>query len=371
LIAQTDTLDEPQAPVPVAPMPADKELNHLAALIAGKDSMEDHQHSSWNPSFLRKFSLRVASKVRKMEDKRLRKMMEWNHVNMERNGISGERFAFYPFSGGDLIHLAWLYPDAENYLLVAREDVGYIPDLLVADEAFAFRYLRDIDTVLRDIYKRSYFITKNMQEDTKQKTLINGMLPVIVWTVAQMDFEIISIKYFHVNEAAEKIYLDAYIQKRPPHGVDITVRKKGSSQIRVITYLSCDISDRGFKRRPQFYTYLDKHVPAACNSFVKSASYLLHYSSFEKIRQLILEKSSYHIQDDTGVPYHYFDKNVWSMELHGRYHKPIGAFSPNLFQKDLKDAYADPELHKGDLGFSLGYHWSTKKQNQMVAIKKR
>lgn len=370
VLSQKDSgVMEPVAPTP--PVPADKELNHLAALLAGMDSMKDHTHPNWDPVFIRKFSQRIALKMRKMRQSRLTKMREWNQASMARNSQSGEAFAFYPFSGGDLIHLAWLYPDAENYFLVAREDVGYIPDLLGADEEFVFRYLRDIDTVLRDIYKRSYFITKNMQEDTKRKTLINGMLPIIVWTIAQLDYEIISIDYFHVSDSAEKNYLKAYQKKRPPHGVDIRVRGKGSDKIRNITYLSCDISDRGFKRRPRFHAFLESSVPSGCNSFVKSASYLLHYSSFDRIRRLILSKSSYHIQDDTGIPYQYFDPNAWSMELHGRYHKPISAFSPGLFQKDLKAAYADPTLHKGDLTFSLGYHWSTRKQNQMIAIKNK
>jgi hypothetical protein len=76
------------------------------------------------------------------------------------------------------------------------------------------------------------------------------------------------------------------------------------------------------------------------------------------------------VQDDTGIPYKYFDQAVWRMELHGHYYKPISAFSPNLMQGDLKEAYGDSSLYKGELPFSLGYHWNTRKQNQIIAIRK-
>ena len=87
---------------------------------------------------------------------------------------------------------------------------------------------------MRDIYKRSYFITKNMQEDTRKKTLVNGMLPLVVWTIAQLDMEILSLDYFFVNASGQKDFFKEYDIKRPPHGVEIKVRKKGSRKERKV-----------------------------------------------------------------------------------------------------------------------------------------
>jgi myo-inositol-1-phosphate synthase len=56
-------------------------------------------------------------------------------------------FVFYPFSGGDFIHLFWLYPNASEYLMVAREDVGHMPNLYNNDAKFCAEYLNDIDFV--------------------------------------------------------------------------------------------------------------------------------------------------------------------------------------------------------------------------------
>ena len=47
----------------------------------------------------------------------------------------------------------------------------------------------------------------------------------------------------------------------------------------------------------------------------------------------------------------------------------IKDFSANLFQKDLAQAYTTKEF-VAKLPFSLGYHWNSGNQNEMVAIKK-
>jgi hypothetical protein len=52
----------------------------------------------------------------------------------------------------------------------------------------------------------------------------------------------------------------------------------------------------------------------------------------------------------------------------GVYEKPVRDFSDNLYQEDLDSTYKTAS-YLGDLNFSLGYHWGSKKQNQLVAKK--
>ncbi len=97
----------------------------------------------------------------------------------------------------------------------------------------------------------------------------------------------------------------------------------------------------------------------------------MHYSSFSQIRNLVLDKSKFIIQDDTGIPIKYFNPEIFSIELFGVYEKPVKDFSESVFQQDLKIAYSDSTKYKGKLKFSLGYHyWGNRNQNQMIAIKK-
>jgi len=350
----------------VVEIPVDTFYNNITQLIGGTDTLLSY-NKKWDAIKIKPYAKNVTSKTKRIEGNRLMPLMEWNKTNLERNKTSDSSFAFYPFSGGDFIHLNWLYPNATEYLLVAREDVGSVPNLLDQNTDSVLSYLHDVDFVLRDIYSKSYFITKNMSTDTKVDTKVNGMLPLILWAVSRTNHEVLSLNYKNID--ANGVAIDADITKGKPSAVVISVRHKVTRKIKRITYLSCDISDKGFKSKPNNFTFLSNTIPAKCNSFVKSASYLLHYDSFKQIRDFILNKSKFLVQDDTGIPYKHFNSEIWTAELFGSYVLPVKDFSENLFQNDLLSAYKS-EMYKGPLKFSLGYHWGGQnRQNQMVFIK--
>ena len=66
-----------------------------------------------------------------------------------------------------------------------------------------------------------------------------------------------------------------------------------------------------------------------CNTFVKSASYLMHYKSFQKIREIVLNKSLTIFQDDTGLPFKHVNNENWTVKCYGSYVKPIADFDKN------------------------------------------
>ncbi len=349
--------------------PVDTFYNNLTQLVGGKDTILSFSNKLDN-DFIKKYAKKVNEKYKKIETNRLQKMGAWNQDNLSRNKQADTSFVFYPFSGGDFIHLNWMYPNATEYLMVAQEDVGDIPDLYKGDPKFVNKYLNDVDTVLRDIYYKSYFITKNMIQDTKSRTTVNGMLPLIMWAIARTDHEVLGVKFGNVNSNGVMEFSTDVKSKKKPEAVEITLRKKNTEISKTLTYISCNISDKGFTSDPRFYSYLNNKVHNNCNSFIKSASYLLHYGSFKQIRNLVMKKSQFLVQDDTGIPFNYFDRDKgWNIELFGKYEKPVKDFSENLFQPELDSAFKKESYFKGNIDFSLGYHWGSQNQNQMV-IKK-
>ena len=103
---------------------------------------------------------------------------------------------------------------------------------------------------------------------------------------------------------------------------------------------------------------------------IKSASYLMHKEGiaepahFEKIRSLILERSDFVVQDDSGVPLRLFARDTWKLQFHGRYEAPTPEFGKYL-QKDLK-----VEMQRnstGKLPFSYGYAYKPGESNLMTA----
>jgi hypothetical protein len=83
---------------------------------------------------------------------------------------------------------------------------------------------------------------------------------------------------------------------------------------------------------------------------------------------MILNKSRFVLEDDTGIPFRYFPAKDWDAQLYGEYIKPVSDFK-GVEQFDLEAAYADAAKVK-KLPFHLGYHWGTNKDSILYFKKK-
>ena len=72
------------------------------------------------------------------------------------------------------------------------------------------------------------------------------------------------------------------------------------------------------------------------------------------------------LQDDSGIPYRFFNPADWRIQLYGAYDRPYGSFRW-LEQPDLKKAYAT--LTPKPLGFRIGYGFSRIPSNLQLAIR--
>jgi len=347
-------------------VPIDTFHNALAQLISGIDCS---YFSNIDSAYWIGYHSQVNTAFSKMKETRLDPMQKWM------NGASSDKIIdtsllFYPFSGADFLHAYYLFPEANDYLLLAQEKIGDIPDIDSMKSNEVTNYLNAVDQSLLDIYKRSYFITKRMINDTKKGAELNGLLPLFYWFIARTDHEIIAVSSVFVDAASvlKEKTIPTESSEGFIEGVKFLFRKKGSEKVKSMTYFNCDISNTGFIKNPEFKQYLSSIRP--CNSFVKSASYLMHYKTFNEIMDLTLQKSKSILEDDTGIPYKYFDPLQWDINLYGVYVMPVKDFSETRFQEDLSEAYLEEDKHMGELPFSLGYHWGTQAQNQMLYIKK-
>jgi hypothetical protein len=340
----------------------------LAKLFSGIDHSFFEDKLELDSSFWSHYSEKVDASFLKIKNERLDSMRNWFKKEGSEK-IIDTCLLFYPFSGADFLHAYYFFPDANNYLLLAKEKIGELPDLDKMDKEEIEAYLNGINYSLRDIYKRSYFITKNMTTDTRKGSVIKGLLPLFYWFIARTDHEIISVTRITIDSLGKTCVLDSIDENSSDllSGIEFQIRKIGQERIKRLTYFDCDISNEGFTRNPELKRLLDS--AGAFNTYVKSASYLMHYRTFNDIRNIVLELSNAVLEDDTGIPLKYFKKSGWNINLYGHYTIPVRDFSKNKYQTDLKEAYANEELYKGKLPFSLGYHWGTDMQNQMLYIK--
>ena len=129
-------------------------------------------------------------------------------------------------------------------------------------------------------------------------------------------------------------------------------------------FFSTDISDDGIKKSG-FLKFCESLAPG--NSFVKSASYLMHESYFSTIRSFLLNNSNTLVQDDSGIPISFFAPDSWQLRYFGSYPGPISIFAKYL-QPQLYSIYQ--HSHPVPLDFGIGYRHYAKQSTLILGTRK-
>jgi hypothetical protein len=293
---------------------------------------------------------------------RIKKMKSWADSELIYN--QNVTTVFYPFSGPDFLTADIFYPDADQYIMIGLEPIGYIPDICKMHPDSVTSYLNTINNSLKDIFKRSYFITMTMGSDLK-KTKANGCTPLISLFIKRTGHQILSIQRIGVDSLGKLQVFDSMkYRKSTVPGVKIDFLSLSKKKVQSVYYFRTDISDKGLAKYPGFKIYMS-HLPQSF-SYLKAASYLMHSNEFKMIRNIIFDVSATILQDDSGIAYKYFDKTKWDIRLYGKYQKPGTEFS-YISEPDLEKAYKSAKYRP--LSYTIGYNWRAGNSNMLYAIK--
>ncbi len=357
-----------QGPVQARPLhPPDNFLDEAARFISGLPCSWESLKSLQESLEWKNFSEVLDKNWAELDAKRLQPMKSWAATEMA-EAAAATKILFYPFGGPDFLTAFLLFPNACVYLLLGLEFVGKLPDFTMATPQRVGNYMADLLAGLSDFFNKSYFITKNM-DSILSDDKVDGVLPILCFFLERTGHKITRIVRCEFSAQGEIKEVDfTVLKKRPrrPNGIRIDFVPRGSGGIRSVYYFSCDLADAVFSKDSSLYRFLNNF--AFETTFVKSASYLMHYREFSNIRNLVLAKSQFVLEDDTGIPYRYFPAKQWEAQLYGQYSNPVSDFT-GVEQKDLKEAYADPAKVK-KLPFHLGYHWGSSKDSILYFKKK-
>ncbi|HCT31343.1 MAG TPA: hypothetical protein DIW31_11595 [Bacteroidales bacterium] len=305
---------------------------------------------------------KMDSMFHKIESERLEKMRIW--ADSQLTDHMAPTTVFYPFSGPDFLNANVFFPKAENYIMIALEPIGDLPNLCNMQPKAIDGYLNSVNRSLSDIFMRSYFITMKML-GALNKDSVNGTVPLITLFIKRTGHNIISIKPIGVDPNGKWNYLDSLKGVKVTKGVKIDFVDIDGDKPQSVFYFKTDISNDGLNVNPGFRKYLSQ-LPN-CYSYLKAASYLMQWKEFSMIRNTIFDKSDCILQDDSGIGYIYFDKTKWDIRLYGKYQKPNKEFG-NINEPELAKAYKDSVFRP--VPFVLGYNWKTKSINMLYAVKK-
>jgi hypothetical protein len=367
--ADTVAVAKPEIPVEAsgsAKLPEfDHKFDNIARYISGIKQPESSALASLDTAkSWQSFSQSFDSSWKAIDKNRFSKMREWAKTELA-GANKTTRNVFYPFSGPDVLNALILFPNADSYTLLALEPAGDLPNPEKLTAKARTEYTESIQTSLNDLFKKSYFITKNMLLDL-QKHKANGTIPLMSVFLKRTGNTIVNIEYIGVDSSGNTFVRNDTAKTKSTKGVRIDFVSPGSDKIRSVYYFKVDLADAGLKYNKGFVKYLNKMD--SVHSYLKSASYLLHYPEFSTVRNLIFEKSDVILQDDSGIAYDYFNKKKWNIQLYGKYAKPVYDF-PHIKEPNLELAYKSDSSVK-PLPFTLGYHWGTKEVNMLRALRK-
>ena len=269
---------------------------------------------------------------------------------------------FYFFSGPDFLYADAFYPGADTYVMAALEPVGEIPDLAGMSRGQVEGGIGRIENSLNTVLNYSFFITKKMRGELSGGRF-GGTLPILYVFLERSGKTIRDVSLVALDaDGNVKPANDPGLPKNPPRGAKITFSTGADGKPQTLYYFSTDLSNDGVKTSG-FLKFCDTFGLA--DSFIKSASYLLHADSFSTIRSYIVDHSDVVVEDDLGVPVRFFKPDEWQLMAFGNYVAPLGIF-PHTYQPMLHDLY---RKRTAALDFGIGYRWRPSELNVLLAIR--
>jgi len=360
------------APVSIpAPPPINRALDDCFA-FAGGLPVESPSYAAWHEDASWKdFAALTGKAWAEFDSAVLQPMKVWAREDLwEINEYPAA--LFYPFGGPDFATAFALFPGATKTILMGLEPVGNLPDFERASAEWRGEFFADLGALVSGFLKRGYFITMDMM-DVYTRGKVEGALPVIGFFLKRGGYSVVDVKRLAPDGGGSGRWIETpyeRLAKRPrrPYGVKIDYIRPGEAVPRSVYYFSCDLENKAFTEESALHRFFEGL--GTMTTFVKSGSYLLHWSNFSTVRKLILERSLFVLQDDTAIPYRFFKSRNWDIRLFGRYTTPVKDFT-NVEQLDLRAAYEDPEASVKPLPFHFGYRWLTQVDNLLLAKRPR
>jgi len=357
----------PAAPRPAAAAPT---YDEIAALLAGLPADVPSLAAVRVSAVWKQYAETVEKNWSDLTVKRLKPMQAWADKELLRARASS-KFLFYPFGGPDFLTAFEFFPEAETYELLGLEFCGRLPRPDLWKDRQAEAYLKNFSASLSDFFDKSYFITSHMDGTLYGQGQVEGVMPLLCFFLKRTGHRILDIGRLDFDPKGQAVELDYDKQKKAsrPYGLKILFSAEGAASVKSITYVSCNLENKTFAKDSSLHRNLGR-LPAGLTTYVKSASYLMHYATFTNIRDVVLDKSQFILEDDTGIPYKVFKPKDWRVQLYGEYAKPVKDFS-GVDQPDLKKAYDEGGDAIPKLPYHLGYHWQDNRDALILAEKKK
>ena len=290
-------------------------------------------------------------------------MRTWSAMELAPR-ISRTAPVYYFFGGPDAISALAFFPDASDYILGGLEPIGQAPDPTTLAPAALDAALQSLRQSTQTILSFGHFITKDMKAEFAIGEF-RGVTPILLSFLAMSGSEILDVSFFGVNGEGHSVEYGSHPREKPGElpGVTITFRKNPLTPAQKLHYIRANVADDALRSEGSILRWAEQF--AAGNVYFKAASYLLHESSFSRIRGFLLGRAQSVLQDDSGMPFSFFQNGEWRLWFFGRYSGTLEIFK-QYDQPILREAF---QTSGAPLPFGTGYKWRLGESNLLLAVK--
>jgi hypothetical protein len=299
----------------------------------------------------------------RMEDERLPAMRAFQKAEFGSNPAAASP-VFYPFSGPDVLTVTVFFPQSPVYVMVGLEPAGTLPSPKELEKKNLEEYLAATRSSVASELDRSFFITRQMDRQFRGQVTDGLCLPILELLV-RSGHTILGFRYVRLDDGGK------IVERAPDYhapgrignkGLEIEFRRDNDQFVHKLFYFSVNLSNSHLQENPAFLGFLSRLQGAT--TFLKATSYMVHEPGFSIIREHVLSESVAVLQDDSGVPYHFYLSPSWRVQLYGEYVQPYGSFRW-LEQPDLRNAYLTQKPRP--LPFRIGYGFKDVPSNLLFA----
>ena len=210
----------------------------------------------------------------------------------------------YPFAGGDLSTALTVYPDADEITTISLEPSGDPRDLGTLKGKDLEKALKKVEYELKFLYRVNFSNTVNMIDAMR-----GGALPTeLIFALSALKihgFEVVSLKYFSLNQDGAIHYLDDDDLKKAGDAANAAAQKRNwffanaelqfkrpGGRIQIYRHIRANLGNddgagigAGTKADPRVIKHLEAKGDIA--AMTKAASYLLSWESFSIMRDYL------------------------------------------------------------------------------------
>lgn len=292
----------------------------------------------------------VNQKWSQLEEKSLSHVKPWAEKNIS-NMITDADTVFYPFGGPDIAYATQFFPHADTYVLLGLEPIGNFAH--VESRLHNKATFEGLQRALSAYLDKGYFITSEMMTQLSRKD-IRGCVYLLLLELSKLGYTITSVEDVSVDSDGKEV-------KRNDGVLDaIKIKCAKDGQSKTVYYMRIDLTRA--EKLPNIMHFMENRKFV---TFIKSASYALHDRNFTTIRKFILDYAQAVLQDDTGIPFYFFDSK-WDKYPFGQYTQPTLPIFEQYRQQTLSDFFAKRE--PVSIPFKIGYGFNQNRPNLLLAI---